>query len=232
MSPRDIRAILFDKDGTLFDFHATWSRCTSVLIDEYSGGDAAVAARLARELGFDPASGQFAPQSPVIAATNLEAAACVARAVPGRAVAEIERDLSARGARAPLVSPVDLPAFLAGLRRRRLVLGVMTNDSEFSAEAQLERAGVRGFFDFVAGFDSGFGAKPAPGPVLAFARAAGLDPAAVVMVGDSVHDLMAGRAAGMRTVGVLTGPAGAADLHPHADAVLPDIGHLPAWIDA
>jgi phosphoglycolate phosphatase len=32
-------------------------------------------------------------------------------------------------------------------------------------------------------------------------------------------------------VAVLTGVAGAADLAPHADAVLPDIGHLGAWID-
>lgn len=232
MTARGIRGILFDKDGTLFDFHATWSRCTSVLIDDYSGGDAVIADRLAGALGFDRASGHFHPHSPVIAATNLEAAECVARALPGRCAEEIERDLGARGARAPLVSPVDLPDFLTVLRRRGLALGVMTNDSAFSAGAQLDRAGIRGFFDFIAGFDSGFGAKPSPQPLLAFARATGLDPAAVLMVGDSVHDLMAGRAAGMRTVGVLTGPARAGELQPHADAVLPDIGHLPAWMDA
>jgi phosphoglycolate phosphatase len=34
----------------------------------------------------------------------------------------------------------------------------------------------------------------------------------------------------MQVVGVLTGPAEANDLAPHADAVLPDIGHLPAWL--
>jgi phosphoglycolate phosphatase len=50
------------------------------------------------------------------------------------------------------------------------------------------------------------------------------------MVGDSTHDLDAGRAAGMATVGVLTGLAGAADLAPHADAILPDIGALPGWL--
>ena len=44
------------------------------------------------------------------------------------------------------------------------------------------------------------------------------------MVGDSRHDLQAGRAAGMVTLGVLTGPATAAELADVADAVLPDIG--------
>jgi phosphoglycolate phosphatase len=50
------------------------------------------------------------------------------------------------------------------------------------------------------------------------------------MVGDSRHDLAAGRAAGMHTVAVLTGPARDEDLRPFADVVLPDIGHLPEWL--
>ena len=43
-------------------------------------------------------------------------------------------------------------------------------------------------------------------------------------------DRLAGRAAGMRTVAVMTGMAHRGDLEPHADAILPDIGHLPEWI--
>ena len=50
------------------------------------------------------------------------------------------------------------------------------------------------------------------------------------MVGDSRHDLIAGRAAGMRTIGVLTGMARAEDLADLADVVLPDIGHIPVWL--
>ncbi len=65
---------------------------------------------------------------------------------------------------------------------------------------------------------------------LAFARALGLDPARVAMVGDSRHDLDAGRAAGMRVVAVLTGIAGREELEPHADVVLADIGALPGWL--
>ena len=61
---------------------------------------------------------------------------------------------------------------------------------------------------------------------LAFAREMELDPSEVLMVGDSLHDLHAGTAAGMRTLGVLTGLASAEDLAPHADMVLPDIGGL------
>ena len=50
------------------------------------------------------------------------------------------------------------------------------------------------------------------------------------MVGDSTHDLEAGRSAGMRTIAVLTGLAEAQNLAPFADVVFPDIGHIPDWI--
>jgi phosphoglycolate phosphatase len=52
------------------------------------------------------------------------------------------------------------------------------------------------------------------------------------MVGDSTHDLQAGRAAGMRCVGVLTGMAPRDVLAPHADVVLENIGALPDWLAA
>ena len=50
------------------------------------------------------------------------------------------------------------------------------------------------------------------------------------MVGDSTHDLIAGRSAGMLTVGVLTGLAKHEELTNLADVILPDISHLVAWM--
>lgn len=226
-----IEGILFDKDGTLFDFRATWDVWSADLIADLSAGDDALAGRIADSIAFDLAAKQFLPHSPVIAGTNREAAECIATVLPGRSVAELEIVLMESAAVAPLAPAVPLPPFLDGLAQRGLALGVMTNDSEHSARAHLSQAGVEGKLDFIAGFDSGFGAKPAPGPLLAFARHAGLAPESVVMVGDSTHDLLAGRRAGMRTLGVLTGLAPEAELAPLADAVLPDIGHIPAWLD-
>jgi len=222
--------VLFDKDGTLFDFHATWSGWTHDAIRHLAVGEAQVMARIAEVAQYDLVTRAFLPTSPIIACTNREVAECLAQALPGRAVDEIETYLMLSAAEAPLAPAVPLVPFLDGLAARGLRLGVMTNDTEYGARAHLTSAGVLGHFHFVAGFDSGHGAKPAPGPLLAFARAMGLAPARVVMVGDSAHDLIAGRAAGMQTAGVLTGTAVEADLAPLADVVLPDIGHLPDWL--
>jgi phosphoglycolate phosphatase len=51
------------------------------------------------------------------------------------------------------------------------------------------------------------------------------------MVGDSLHDLHAARAAGMVGVGVLSGPARAEVLAPVADVVLDDIAAIAGWLE-
>jgi phosphoglycolate phosphatase len=125
---------------------------------------------------------------------------------------------------------VPLRPLLAALRGQGLRLGVATNDSEAPARQHLANHGITDCFDFISGYDSGHGAKPGPGMCLAFARQLGLEPARVAMVGDSRHDLEAGRAAGMRTIAVLTGIARHDELEPHADVVLADIGAIPDWL--
>ena len=226
----EIRAILFDKDGTLFDFHATWAAWTHGLMLDLASGDAARAEALGRISGYDMATRQFAKASPVIAGTPEEIAEVLLPHLPGMSPLALVARMNALAAEAPQAEAVPLAPLLSQLRAAGLRLGVATNDGEAPARAHLEAAGVAAFFDFVAGFDSGHGAKPGPGPLLAFADRLGLHPASVAMVGDSPHDLVAGRAAGMVAVAVLTGIATRADLAPLADVVLPDIGHLPGWL--
>ncbi|MEO0486579.1 MAG: HAD family hydrolase [Pseudomonadota bacterium] len=227
-----IAGVLFDKDGTLFDFDATWTAWAGETIRRYAGGDDALAQAFAEALGYDLHRSAFFPTSSVIAGTVDEQAEAIAPLLPGRARADIARELNTLAANAIQQEVVPLPAFLAGLKARGLKLGVATNDAESSAIAHLSSVQALDPLDFVAGYDSGFGHKPGPGPLLAFCDHVGLAAAACVMVGDSTHDLLAGRAAGMRTVAVLTGPATADTLAPHADVVLPSIAALPDWLSA
>jgi phosphoglycolate phosphatase len=227
----DIRGILFDKDGTLFDFHATWSNWTAALLLDLTAGDSDRAETLGGIIGFDPVARRFEPDSIVIANTPEEIATALLPFLPGATPAGLVNRMNLLAAQAALTSAVPLPPLFDTLRGRGLKIGLATNDAEGPARTHLATSGLQDHFDFVAGFDSGFGGKPAPAMLLAFADLFGMDPGQVVMVGDSRHDLIAGRAAGMRTVGVLTGIAGSDDLSPLADAVLPDIGHLPDWLD-
>ena len=225
-----IDAVLFDKDGTLFDFAASWSGWTAAVLDGLAGGDDALADAMAQTLGYLRAERRFLPHSPVIAGTMAEQVDLLLPHVSDWTAVRLETYLQDTSSAAQMIPPVPLGPLMEQLRTLGFVLGVATNDGEASARMHLTRAGILDHFVHVLGYDSGYTPKPAPDMLLGFADRAGLDPARVVMVGDSTHDLVAGRKAGMRTVGVLTGMAGVDVLAPHADFVLPDIGHLPALL--
>ena len=222
---QNIRAILFDKDGTLFDFQATWGAWAQALLTDLAEGNRALVQELAAAIDFDLSSARFRPSSPVIGGTGREVVNLLAPFVPALDPAALERRIAAEAVAAPLVEAVPLRPLLERLRAQGCKLGIATNDYEAVGRDHVSE--VIDLFDFIAGFDSGHGAKPEPGMLLAFARVCDVAPRDVLMVGDSRHDLLAGRAAGMATMGVLTGVASAADLAPLADVVHHDIGHLP-----
>lgn len=227
-----IKGLCFDKDGTLFDFAATWEAWADAFLRRAARGDDERAIRVGSAIGFDLVAGKFAPDSVVIAGTPGEVTDALMPHFEDISRADLLDMLNEEAARAPQQPAVPLRPLLEGFRAQNLVLGVATNDSETPALAHLDAAGVTDLFDFIAGYDSGHGGKPEPGQLLAFAQAVNLPPSQIVMVGDSTHDLHAGRAAGMRTIAVLTGTALAGQLAPFADVVLADIGEIPAWLAA
>ena len=84
-------------------------------------------------------------------------------------------------------------------------LGVITNKPARQTEKVLAGLGVRHCFAVVVGGDTLPEKKPHPLPVLHFLRTTGLSPDRVVMIGDGVNDIRAGKAAGVATVGVTFG---------------------------
>ena len=230
MTKTPLKGLIFDKDGTLFDFAATWGAWVQHLLHTETADAPENLAPLADLLGYDLATSSFRKDSIVIASTAREIAVA---ALPYLADTDVETVLArfnAAATLAPQVEVVPLIPFLTQLRGAGFKLGVATNDSEAPARAHLAAADVEGLFDFIVGSDSGFGGKPQTGQLDAFCKGMGLPPQACAMIGDSTHDLDAGRAAGMTTIAVLTGVAGRADLAPYADVVLDTIAQLPAWL--
>jgi phosphoglycolate phosphatase len=231
--PRGIRAVLFDKDGTLLDYARTWVPINRDIATFAARGDVALATTLLEIGGQDPVTGAVRPGSPLAAGTHDEIADTFSRHLgtetpPGLAAA-IARIFTEGGARhAVLVD--DARPTLARLTAAGMILGVASNDTQDGIMASLGRhTGILDHFVFLAGCDSGHGAKPEPGMVHAFAAAAGIPPVAVAVVGDAVHDLEMGKRAGAGLkVGVCGGTSSAADLAPLADHVISRLSDLPA----
>jgi len=230
-----IKGLLFDKDGTLLDFNATWPPIYDRVAMELAAGDAALARRLLEHGGRDPLSGRYRAGSLLAQGNTQEIAEVWGPLLPGWPsdvlIERMDRLFAEEGVEAS--APVlDLAAFFARLKARGLKLGVATSDNERAAKAILERFQSLHLLDFLAGYDSGHGVKPTPGMVQGFCRAVGLAPAEVAMIGDNRHDMEMGRRAGCGAcVGVLTGTSAAADLKPLATVVLDSIAALEAWLD-
>ena len=225
-----IRGILFDKDGTLLDFCATWIpayRTAAAEIADLAGGIDAQA--LLADAGYDAATGGCDPHSVLAAGTNLELAtawATICNLDVELVLPVVERTLD-ESARRDAMPLVDLDTFFAGLTARGFVLGVATMDGEATARAMLDRFGVLGHLSFLCGGDSGCGTKPGPGMVDAFLAATGLRAGDVMVIGDTPHDMEMARAAGAACrVGVLSGAGTREALEPVADRVIASIASL------
>ena len=230
-----IRAILFDKDGTLVDFDRTWGPAVQVVLQHLAGGDAAVYRKLSAESGFVDGT-HFRPDSPLIdEPTSVFAArwaTLLGRPADPKFFREIDR-LLCKATTGHLAAIGDPKAVMSELAGHGYQLGLITNDAEATARAHVRKLGLDHILAFVAGYDSGFGAKPAPGPVLAFAAAVGAPTTEIVVVGDTALDIATARKARARAVGVLTGPSSSASLQlAKPDAVIASIAQLSAWLDS
>ena len=221
-----IRGLLFDKDGTLFDFEKTWNSWTSRILTEVSKQSDVSISALADAIDFDLKTGKLLPQSIVIAGTHRQVTAALHTKLSNWDFEHLESYLLDYVIETRQYEVVPLQKYFRKLKSEGLLLGVMTNDAERGAQAHLAAAGILDLLDFVAGSDTGFGCKPAPEPLLAFAKITGLKPDEIAMVGDSLHDLQAAQAAGMMRIAVLTGVAREDELKKHADLVLPSIANL------
>jgi pyrophosphatase PpaX len=85
-------------------------------------------------------------------------------------------------------------------------LGVVTSKREAFARRGLRLFDLERMFEVAVFHDDTTRHKPDPEPLLLAAERGGMPPNEVTYVGDSTHDVAAGRAAGMRTVSVLWGP--------------------------
>ena len=229
-----IKGILFDKDGTLIDFMASWMPAIHEAAKHFSNNDQSIADKMLAASGYDKESAEIIGGSILAAANNQQIAECWSQFLeiqPDTAmVAQLNRIFLYHNKHSS-VAVTDLPLLFSDLKSRGIKLGLATSDSEEGAIATLQALQVYEQMDFVCGYNSGHGIKPEAGMVNAFANQLGLSNDQIMVVGDNTHDLhMAHNAKAKLAVGVLTGTSSVEKLH-EAAYVLNDVAEIPALLD-
>jgi phosphoglycolate phosphatase len=101
-------------------------------------------------------------------------------------------------------------SLIASLESASLAWGVVTNKSKRFTEPLTRQMSLFANACAIVSGDTTPYAKPHPEPLFEAARRIGLDPAHCIYVGDDERDIMAGKAAGMKTVAACYGYLGSA----------------------
>ncbi len=101
---------------------------------------------------------------------------------------------------------------VAWARQHGVALGVVTSKGRGMTERSLRHVGLRAAFDVIITADDTNKHKPDPTPVREALARLGVPPSRALFVGDSTHDMHAGRAAGTFTGAALWGPFSRAQL--------------------
>ncbi len=228
--------IIFDKDGTLIDFHAMWSGWIPELARQLEAAiDCPIAGQLFEAMGFDPATGQIVPagELAVTPMAGLRSLTIDVLRTTGISVQAAEAVMAAvwhTPDPVALARPLtDLTALFSALRSHGAKIAIATSDDHAPTEAMLAKLGLVPLVDSLICADDGLPIKPAPDMILAICTTLNIPPAKTVMIGDNVPDLQMGRAAGAGlTIGVLSGLCSAAELADYADILLSSVGELIA----
>jgi phosphoglycolate phosphatase len=213
-----IDLVLFDLDGTLVDSRR----------DLASAVNGMLGLRGCARLEIDAVTALVGQGVHTLVARALEAAGA------GAADQALARADFARGYAACLLDstlPYDgVEETLA--RLKGLPCAVVSNKPQRFCETILDGLALRRFFSLILGGDALADMKPSPLPLRHAMHVFGSAPERTVMVGDSVQDLRAGKAAGTATCAALYGFQSERDLLALApDAVLRCFAELPGALE-
>ncbi|MEN1938448.1 HAD family hydrolase [Paenibacillus sp. 102] len=229
-----IKAILFDKDGTLMDFHSIWIKVAEELVSEFVQSyklPESLQGSLLKEIGVEGA--YVNPHSALAAGTSFDIAQIFCKHISSVTEYDMHHWISEKlftlmyEHRSHMRMTADLPKLLQVLKEKGFILGIVTADDFAPTELFLKQCQLESFFDYIVASDTFPAQKPDKQIVESFCEEFGLDPREVVVVGDTPTDLhLAKNSGACYAIGVLSGTGDLQTLAPLADIVLDSVGHF------
>ncbi len=240
------RLIIFDKDGTLIDFSATWvpliQKRVAFLLKRL-GRNGPLRDFLLKSWGIDPVSGRVDPRGPCPVSPRSDEIVIGTMALyqhgypwdeakqwVGQAFDQADADGDWR----QMVVPIKgIQTILAQLKKDGFKTALATNDERKDTEAILHHLGMEDLFDMILCWGEVNPPKPDPETIFKICRTLSVRPQETAMVGDSVTDMMMGKKAGVAlTIGILEGGVTPREeLEKLADLVVESVRNLTFYRD-
>jgi len=197
LTPLNVKGVVFDLDATLVDLgeHVKWREAQGEVIQAYMArgcGENDIAQCSSKGL-FNLMNEM---DTRLMASKSKDEVMTIHEGI-WRILDSYER----RGVELCGFMPGTLVA-LNWIKKQGIKMGVCTSNSSEVAIGVLEKLEVSSFFDSVIGRTLSLRMKPYPDQVLACFKVMGVRPLDGVVVGDSHNDVLAGKAAGARTIAI------------------------------
>ena len=217
-------SVIFDLDGTLIDSIESYYRIVEITLERL-GLPAVSRERISKAAHHDTFQWEQ-----------------ILRAAPGKTLSET------RASARQIIEVIYPELFLKNIRpfphtgavlrllqACRIRISIVTSTPQKNIRDKmkiLDQAGVADLVEVVISAGDTERKKPHPDPLTLCRERMGLDAGSCAYVGDAAIDMVAGRAAGMKTIGVLTGFDGRDDLsQKNPDRIIDSISDLPLVLD-
>ncbi len=231
-----IKGIVFDKDGTLLEFNDYWvpvaeGAVRSIL--EWHGLDSSLAPLLLNSIeAYEGCRGLlcYGTYSGICEKMNIALHTVLPNA-KDFTQEEVERSYAENLGCGRLVPTCEnIRKVFEKLHSMGLKIGLATSDIEDIAVICLRELGIDGLFDIILADDGVILPKPDPAKMNAFCKEFGFAPSEVIMVGDTLVDMIFAERSGAVGVGVAKNEDDKRLLLGNTEYILHDISLLPEFI--
>ena len=230
-----IKGLLFDKDGTLIEFHQMWLQVTQNVVMQILQNYPSTQTQqsLLEAVGI---FGKHIDNKGLLAANPVEDIAqrwyqLIQPECELKSFIYVIKNLFNQHIKDNPELIKTLPGVkekLLSLKNQGFKLGIATADTKDSTLYSLNQAGLFELFDFIGYSDGNIAPKPATALMNAFCNQCGLTTDQVIMFGDTISDMEFGHNSGSKKIAVLTGTATETELKPHADMILASVSDFEA----